>query len=105
SVAVVVQIVAALEYAHRPRLVHCDVKPSNILLRPDGRALLSDFGVAKISDLTRVTMTGSVLGSVDYMPPEQVEGRGGDGRADVYSLGVVLYELLAGHVPFVGNTP
>ncbi len=96
-------VTEALEVAHRAGLVHRDIKPANILFGPD-RAMLTDFGVAKALDEADHTTTGTVLGSVRYLSPEQVEGTPPDGRSDVYSLGVVLYECATGSTPWVGDT-
>jgi serine/threonine-protein kinase PpkA len=101
ALKVVREIATALHYAHSKGFVHRDVKPDNILLREDGSAALADFGIARASDSnTHVTRTGTVIGTPHYMSPEQARGRTLDGRADLYSLGIVLYELLIGRVPF-----
>jgi serine/threonine protein kinase len=100
------QVAAALQHAHDRGLVHRDLKPSNILLAGDGRVLLSDFGIAKI--LGRITLTGpgTIMGTPAYMAPEQARGQTDlDHRADIYALGIILYEMLAGRVPFDGDTP
>lgn len=99
------QITAALDYAHREGVVHRDIKPSNILLDEQGNALLSDFGLAHISDAS-VSLTGSaLLGTPAYISPEQVRGEKVDARCDQYSLGIVLYQLITGQVPFEADTP
>lgn len=101
---VVREIATALAYAHSKGFVHRDVKPDNILLHDDGAAALTDFGIARASDsATRMTRTGAVIGTPHYMSPEQARGRPLDGRADLYSLGIVLFELLTGKVPFIGE--
>jgi len=99
-----IQIAQALSFAHQHGLVHRDVKPQNVLLNGDGRAKVTDFGIARSLDVQQsVTHTGTVLGTSDYIAPEQAQGRAVDEHTDVYSLGVLLYELLTGRVPFVGE--
>ncbi len=100
-------VASALDCAHRANLVHRDVKPGNILITPDGRVLLTDFGIAKGLAGTAdddLTSPNVMMGTAKYLSPEQVRGRKLDGRADLYSLGLVLYECLAGRVPFLGET-
>jgi len=94
----------ALAVAHRAGLIHRDVKPANILLCEDDRVLITDFGIAKIVDTTDATATGTMLGSAKYLSPEQVEGRPVDARSDVFALGVVLYEGLAGEPPWLADS-
>ncbi|MEM9554685.1 MAG: serine/threonine-protein kinase [Acidobacteriota bacterium] len=102
---VVREVASALDYAHGREIVHRDIKPSNILLGADGEAKVADFGIAKLYDQsTELTRTGSVVGSPQYMSPEQVRGEALDGRSDVFSLGVVLYEMLCRIRPFNGDT-
>ena len=95
----------ALDYAHSQGIVHRDIKPSNILLENSGRVKVADFGIAKMAGQnTELTIAGSVMGSPQYLSPEQIRGEDLDGRSDIFSLGVVLYELLSGTRPFNGET-
>lgn len=105
AVSIAAQIAIALDFAHRNKIVHRDVKPSNILLDPEGRAVLSDLGIAHALEGTRLTQTGTTMGTPEYMSPEQAEGKLLDGRADLYSLGIVLFEMLTGRVPFQTDSP
>jgi non-specific serine/threonine protein kinase len=102
---IVEEVAGALDTAHAAGLVHRDVKPANILIQePGGKVFLSDFGVAKRTSAAGLTKTGSLIGSVDYCPPEQIRGRSLDGRADVYSLGCVAFHCLVGQPPFPKET-
>jgi len=100
ALRVVREIAGALDYAHLRGVIHRDIKPDNILLREDGGAVLTDFGIARANDGTRMTRTGAIIGTPHYMSPEQARGQTVDGRADLYSLGVLLHELLTGRVPY-----
>ncbi len=90
----------ALDYAHHRGLVHRDIKPGNIIVNPEGSVTLTDFGIARAAQETRLTATGTIVGTPEYMSPEQVRGRTADARSDQYSLAVVAYEMLSGQVPF-----
>jgi serine/threonine protein kinase len=100
---VAIQIAQGLSEAHAHGILHRDVKPANILITKSGVAKIVDFGLAKLSGSTKLTKTGSTLGTVAYMSPEQLQGTDVDARADIFSLGVVLYEMLTGKTPFRGD--
>src|SRR5262249_53193998 len=95
KVEIVLQVCRGLAYAHEHKIVHRDIKPSNIRVLDDGTAKIMDFGIAKLQG-TGVTKAGMMVGTVHYMSPEQIRGKVLDGRSDIFSLGVILYELLAG---------
>jgi eukaryotic-like serine/threonine-protein kinase len=98
------QVLSALSYAHKQRIIHRDIKPANMMLTPDGVVKLMDFGIARHGDEGGLTLTNTTLGSLSYMSPEQVKGDPTDGRSDLYSLGVSLYELVTGQRPFQADT-
>ena len=104
AVAYAIEIGRALESAHANRLVHRDVKPQNVLIDRDGRAKVTDFGIARSLEAQGLTATGRVLGTTDYVSPEQALGREVTGQSDIYSLGIVLYEMLTGETPFQADT-
>src|ERR671931_1608300 len=104
AVAYAIEIGRALSSAHSHRLVHRDVKPQNVLIDPDGRAKVTDFGIARSMEAKGLTATGRVLGTTDYVSPEQALGHQVTEQSDIYSLGIVLYEMLTGEVPFKADT-
>jgi serine/threonine-protein kinase len=105
AVGLTEQVLRALGYAHKRGIVHRDVKPQNVIIDPDGQAKVADFGIARAGDTSEMTQTGAIVGTMQYLSPEQAEGHPVDRRADLYSAGVVLYELLTGQVPFDGEAP
>ncbi len=116
AVHIAIQVADALDYAHRAGVIHRDVKPANILLTDGDRVKVADFGIAKAAieaaedassasvDFSDLTQSGAIVGTAKYLSPEQVNGETVDGRSDVYALGVVLYEMVCGQVPFTGDT-
>lgn len=103
SLNIVIQIVQGLSKAHRIGIVHRDIKPANIMIMGDGLVKILDFGLAKLTEQTRLTKSPTILGTVAYMSPEQASGRDVDYRSDIWSLGSVLYEMLTNHLPFSGE--
>ncbi len=104
TLSIVGQTATALAVAHRQGLVHRDVKPGNILVMPDGRVKITDFGIARLADQVPLTATGQVMGTAQYLAPEQATGQPATGSSDIYALGVIGYELLAGRRPFSGES-
>ena len=102
---VAIRILSALQHAHQNGIIHRDIKPQNILVNADGHVKVADFGIARMADSSTLTRGDSVMGSVHYFSPEQASGQAADARSDIYSCGVVLYEMLTGRVPFDGDSP
>ena len=102
---IAIRILSALEHAHRNGIVHRDIKPQNILVHADGHIKVADFGIARIANSSTLTKGDNVMGSVHYFSPEQARGEGANATSDIYSTGVVLYEMLTGKVPYDGDNP
>jgi tRNA A-37 threonylcarbamoyl transferase component Bud32 len=102
---IVLAVGSALKYAHERGMVHRDVKPANVMITLDGQVILTDFGIAKIVSASNLTASGAMVGTPSYMAPEQGMGQPGDERSDIYSLGVMLYQLVVGRLPFDADTP
>jgi serine/threonine-protein kinase len=107
AVRIMARVCEALDYIHSHGVVHRDMKPENIMIGPDDQIKLIDFGIAANEGSRRLTFAklSNVMGTPDYISPEQVKGKRGDGRSDIYAVGVMLYEMLTGRVPFTGNNP
>lgn len=105
AVRIAVAVGEALDYAHRRGMVHRDIKPANIMFNREGEVILTDFGIAKIVNVTGLTASGAMVGTPAYISPEQGLGQAGDERSDIYSLGVVLYQMVTGSLPFDADTP
>ncbi len=106
ALSIIRQVADALGVAHQAGVIHRDIKPSNILLRGDGTPVLTDLGIAAVQmETTKLTQTGGIIGTPHYMAPEQGSGKGVDARSDIYSLGIILYELLSGKLPFEADSP
>jgi serine/threonine protein kinase len=103
AIEIVVQILRAARFAHRRGVIHRDLKPHNVILDEEGRARVTDFGIAR-AGASDMTLTGSIMGTAQYLSPEQAQGLAVTGASDLYSIGVILYELLTGVVPFEGET-
>jgi len=105
TINIITPIAEALDYAHSKCVIHRDIKSSNIIITTKGKPVLTDFGIAHAATGTKLTQTGTIIGTPEYMSPEQAEGKEVDARSDLYSLGVVMYECLTGRVPFRGDNP
>ncbi|MEV4413314.1 serine/threonine-protein kinase [Catellatospora sp. NPDC049609] len=105
TMLLIAQAADALQAAHDKGIVHRDVKPGNLLVRPNGTLVLTDFGIARSAAASQLTATGAVMGTASYLAPEQASGEGASATSDVYSLGVVAYQCLTGHRPYEGDTP
>jgi serine/threonine-protein kinase len=99
------QVALALDFAHKRGLIHRDVKPQNIMVSPEGVAKVTDFGIARTAAASQLTRPGMVMGTVHYFSPEQAQGKPATPASDIYSLGIILYEMLTGHLPFDADTP
>ncbi len=102
---IAIRILSALEHAHRNGIIHRDIKPQNILVHADGHIKVADFGIARIANSSTLTKGDNVMGSVHYFSPEQARGEGASAASDIYSTGIVLYEMLTGKVPYDGDNP
>ncbi|HJZ10629.1 MAG TPA: serine/threonine-protein kinase, partial [Acidobacteriota bacterium] len=105
ALLIVRQVLDAMEAAHVAGILHRDMKPQNIIIDPKGRAHIMDFGIATSADVSRLTQTGGLIGTPRYMSPEQFSGAKVDQRADIYSIGIILFEMLTGSLPYEANTP
>jgi len=105
AMEIIEQVCLALDAAHQQGVVHRDLKPANIMIVPDGRVVVMDFGIARSLEHSGMTQTGSLLGTPDYMSPEQVKGESVDSRSDLFALGIIFYQLLTGELPYKGETP
>ena len=105
AMSIVADVLSALDYSHRQGIIHRDIKPANVMLTPDGQVKVMDFGIARAIADASVTQTAAVIGTAQYLSPEQARGETVDARSDIYSTGCLLYELLAGRPPFIGESP
>lgn len=104
AVSLILQALSGLEHAHRAGVVHRDLKPSNMILDPHGVLKIMDFGIARVLQAERLTRVGHLVGTLEYMSPEQAKGLDADARSDLYTIGIVLFEMVTGHVPFENRT-
>jgi serine/threonine-protein kinase len=105
ALSIVADVLSALDYSHRQGIIHRDIKPANVMLTPEGQVKVMDFGIARAIADASVTQTAAVIGTAQYLSPEQARGETVDARSDIYSTGCLLYELLAGRPPFIGESP
>jgi serine/threonine protein kinase len=103
TLSIMVPLCEAVAYAHQQGMIHRDLKPANVMINPQGQPILMDFGIAKIVGGESMTATGGVIGTVAYMSPEQIRGQKPDNRADIYALGIILYQMISGRLPFQGE--
>src|SRR6266849_1858991 len=104
SVAIIMQVCSGLACAHAEGVVHRDLKPSNIMVDPQGRVVVMDFGLARADHVGQMTQTGAVMGTYQYMSPEQAKGTKADARSDIFTVGIILYELLTGKTPYSADS-
>jgi serine/threonine-protein kinase len=106
ALEIIADLCAALEFSHRHGIIHRDIKPGNVMITQNGQVKVMDFGIAQaLAGATTMTQTGALIGTAQYISPEQARGEPSDARTDVYSVGCLLFELLVGHPPFVGDSP
>ena len=103
AIDIMVQLTDGMAHAHDSYIIHRDLKPQNIMIQDDGQIKITDFGIAMALNSTQLTQTNSVMGSVHYLPPEQASGKGSTTKSDIYSMGIIFYELLTGKLPFKGE--